>query len=322
MWITGSCYSGGVGFLQCRLTLHGGFDILGWTIVALEYVSRMKGGLRPVNKQSSDAAGQAPPNESGPLFSHAERKQILKKYIIFLGWMEILIFIVCWLYQLGHQGYDRYGPVEILFPWNTYFLIAFLTPVAITFLLGVVLIGFNKYIVNPGEVEDGDTPEQALKDALDGGGKRRYRLISLLAFMRKLPFLLLLLILAAAAGVVYKLDAIIEFASRVGQKTVEIGLIVGAVLLGVGTVVGIIVLVLNYKLRKRSMDLQYRSEVAERFGIILLDDNTVLNHEGKMLIQGKKWKDSVPLLPVSENTKPDTPRDPVESGGTPASDGS
>jgi len=56
---------------------------------------------------------------------------------------------------------------------------------------------------------------------------------------------------------------------------------------------------MNYQLRKKTMAYQYRSEVAERFGLIILDDNTVLNSEGKLLIQGRKWKTSVPLLPGS-----------------------
>jgi hypothetical protein len=47
------------------------------------------------------------------------------------------------------------------------------------------------------------------------------------------------------------------------------------------------------------MAYQYRSDVAERFGLIILDDNTVLNSDGKLLIQGRKWKASVPLLPGS-----------------------
>ena len=51
-------------------------------------------------------------------------------------------------------------------------------------------------------------------------------------------------------------------------------------------------------------------DVAERFGLIILDDNTVINGEGRLLIQGKKWKDSVPLLPAQASTPPRDEEDP------------
>ena len=43
---------------------------------------------------------------------------------------------------------------------------------------------------------------------------------------------------------------------------------------------------------------QYKSQVAERFGLIILEDNTVLDRDGKLLVNGKKWKSAVPLLPA------------------------
>ena len=43
------------------------------------------------------------------------------------------------------------------------------------------------------------------------------------------------------------------------------------------------------------MEYRYRSEMAERFGLIILEDNTVLNNEGKLISHGKKL---LPLLPA------------------------
>lgn len=232
------------------------------------------------------------------LFDDFERKELFKKYLFFLGWVEVLILAVCWLYQLGDGGYDRFGPVDIPFPWRAYFTVAFLAPVAITFLIGLVVVGFNKYFTAAEAEAD---KEHAFEiDGMEMAGDPSGRLQKIyrwVHFLRRLPFLALLLLLAIGAGFIYKLDAILTFVAQVGEKSVKVFLISAIVLLAVGSIFALILIVLNYQLRKRSMEYQYKSEVAERFGLIILEDNTVLSREGKLLVSGKKWKENVPLLP-------------------------
>lgn len=232
------------------------------------------------------------------LFDDFERKELFKKYLFFLGWVEVLILAVCWLYQLGDGGYDRFGPVDIPFPWKAYFMVSFLAPVAITFLIGLVVVGFNKYFT---EAEAEADKEHAFEiDGMEMAGDpsgRMQKIYRWVHFLRRLPFLALLLLLAIAAGFIYKLDAIFTFMAQVGEKSVKVFLISAIVLLAVGSIFALILIVLNYQLRKRSMEYQYKSEVAERFGLIILEDNTVLSREGKLLVSGKKWKENVPLLP-------------------------
>ncbi len=79
------------------------------------------------------------------LFDDMERKDIFRKYLYFLGWVELGILLTCWLYQIGDSGRDG----DPVFPWRLYFLVAFLAPVAITFLLGTVVVGFNRYFAEP-----------------------------------------------------------------------------------------------------------------------------------------------------------------------------
>ncbi len=62
------------------------------------------------------------------LFDDTERKQLFRKYLFFLGWVEVAILVITVLYQLGNQGYDQNGPIPIPFPWKMYFVISFLTP--------------------------------------------------------------------------------------------------------------------------------------------------------------------------------------------------
>lgn len=245
------------------------------------------------------------PSEAAPstlrgiasLFDEFERKELFKKYLFFLGWLEVLILAACYIYQLGGGGHDHNGPVDLPFPWKSYFLIAFLAPVAITFLVGMVIVGFNKYFAEA-EPASEPVPPGPLDDAQPEVRGRLANLQRVVSWVEKLPFLALLLLLTVAVAVFYKLDAIMAFVGMVGEKSVKIILFSALGLVALISVFLLILIVLNYQLRKKSMDYQYRSEVAERFGLIILDDMTVLNHEGKLLVAGKKGKGALPLLPA------------------------
>ncbi|OIP92108.1 MAG: hypothetical protein AUK55_09970 [Syntrophobacteraceae bacterium CG2_30_61_12] len=252
------------------------------------------------------------------LFDDGERKALFRKYLFFLGWLEALIFVMCWFYQLGTDGYDRFGPIEVPFPWKAYFLVAFLAPVAITFLIGVVIVGFNRYLGKT----DGATQSVAHSGAPSNGDGARTdvaaaagrvdKVVGLARWLEKLPYLALLLLLGAAIGIIYHLDVVMGFIGAVGEKTIKAITIGAAALLAVLALLAFILLLFNYKLRKQAMDYRYRTQVAERFGLVILDDNTVLNHAGQLLIRGRKWKDSVPLLTAEAGTpKPAAPQ-PVE----------
>lgn len=247
------------------------------------------------------------------LFDNNERKEFFKKYLFFLGWVEVLILAVCWLYQLGDGSYDRFGPVEVSFPWKTYFLLSFLAPICITFLIGVVIVGFNKYFIeSQGEESPGQSTESAR--ALDEKSGRMYKIYRMVHLIQKLPFLALLILLAIGAVFFYKIDGFLTFVGNVGEKSMHYFLIGGLILLAVASVFGLILILLNYQLRKRAMDYEYRRDMADRFGLIILEDKTVLNSEGHLLIDGKKMKNNVPLLPVvktSDKPSETQPKSPM-----------
>lgn len=253
-------------------------------------------------KTASDPSSR-PLRGIASLFDDFERKELFKKYLFFLIWLEVLIFAACWIYQLGDGQYDASGPVDLPFPWRTYFLIAFLAPVAVTFLLGVIIVGFNKYF---GEVEPSGFRETTGETADPGemGSGRLARLNRVVSWVQRLPFLALLLLLAVVVGISYKIDAIVGFVGTVGETTVKFLLFSAVGLIGVVSLFLLILILLNYQLRKKSMEYQYRSEVAQRFGLIILEDMTVLNSEGKLLINGKKAKGAVPMLPSKTSDHP------------------
>ncbi|NTV43737.1 MAG: hypothetical protein HGA63_10610, partial [Syntrophobacteraceae bacterium] len=104
-------------------------------------------------------------------------------------------------------------------------------------------------------------------------------------------------LLALGVGFLYKLDSILGFFGSVGEHSVRIVLISCAVLVILAASFAALLILLNYRLRKRSMEYQYKSDVAERFGLIILEDNTVINSEGTLLINGRKGKRTAQFLP-------------------------
>ncbi|MCE5333037.1 MAG: hypothetical protein LLG06_00450 [Desulfobacteraceae bacterium] len=239
------------------------------------------------------------------LFNDVERKELFRKYLYFLGWVEILILLTCWLYQLGDSGREGGNT----FPWRLYFIVAFLAPVGITFLMGIVIVGFNKYFADPGDARPGGAQSPQAEEL---GAGRIQKLNRMVTWVQRLPFLALLLLLGVSVGFFYKLDAIVSLIGNIGEKSVRILLLTAGGVLILLSVFALILVFLNYKLRKRAMEYQYKSQVAERFGLIILEDNTVLNSAGKLLVNGKRWKDAVQLLP--EPPKDDKPADSCSGG--------
>lgn len=218
------------------------------------------------------------------LFDNAELKQLFKKFLILIGAVELIIFFLCWIYQLGLKDFDRYGNVNIPFPWKTYFLLAFLVPVAITFLLGIFVVAFNNYVCGA-----------KLPPPLTGSDDKPLgRLQMWWNVIFQLPFLLMLLLLGVVAGIVYKMEAIAAVVGRLGEEAFKFVLIVAAAALVVATLFGLVWMILTYKLKKKNMEYQYKSEVMERLGIVFLDDKMIINQDGKSIaideVQNEKNK--------------------------------
>ena len=207
------------------------------------------------------------------LFGETELKSLFKKYLIWMIVIEAFIFFVCWVYQLGIDQFSETGNANIPFPWRTYFLVAFLAPIMVTFLLGVITVAFNKFVYG---TEPGD-------ELGAEGADKRGKVQNVYASLVQLPFLLSLLLLAGLAGAIYNLDSILMFVGRFGEASVKVLLIVAAAVGVGGTAYGLIRMVLNYKLRKQTMDYEYKRDVMDRLGVAVLDDRTVITPQGRIL---------------------------------------
>ena len=210
------------------------------------------------------------------LFDGVELKSFFINYLWFIIAVEILIFLVSFLGNLGPEK----GP----FPWKFYFYVSFITPVAITFLLGVFILAFNQFIFGstPHVGEDG-----GLNAEHEDGRSKLFQFNLFLNHMRKVPYLPLLFGLVACTVLFYKLDAIFLFIFNAGEKMVTYSLVACGVLLVAGLIFGIAWIVSNYKLSKKHMEheYRYRNDVMDKLGFLIMEDDTVIDKNGKLISQ-------------------------------------
>jgi len=209
------------------------------------------------------------------LFDHYEIKDLFKRYVQLLIVVEVLIFLVCWVYQLGIDEVAVTGkPVDIPFPWSAYFVVAFSAPVAVTFLVGIVVVAFNSFLYGQRGAPIFE------EDRLDGFAGKMAKVAN---FCFQLPFLLTLLLLGALIGVVYNLGTIMQYLARFGEAAARVALIGLGCVLVAGTIFGVVRMVLNYKLRKKNMEYEYKREVMARLGIAILDEQNMIDSKGKIV---------------------------------------
>jgi len=218
------------------------------------------------------------PKTISQLFSDVERKTILKQYLIFMGIIEICILIFCWFYQMGTQNYDRFGPVDIPFPWRIYFLLAFLTPVVITFLMGIFLVAFNKYLADQdSRIVSGDKQTTIARSKFE----------TIIQTLLNLPFLLSLFLVGIGAGIIYRIDDIVDYLQRLGEQSFQFLLILICTTLGIGTLFGLTWMIFTYKLKKKSMEYEFKTHVMDKFGIAVLEDNSMITRSGQLITHDK-----------------------------------
>ena len=210
------------------------------------------------------------------LFDDYEIKDLFRRFIQLLIVVEVLIFLVCWVYQLGIDEVAVTGkPVDVPFPWRAYFLVSFAAPVALTFLTGIVVVAFNSFLY-------GQRGQAVFKeDGLEGFSAKVAKTAN---FCFQLPFLLTLLLLGALIGVVYNMGTIMEYLARFGEAASRFLLVGLGCVLAAGTIFGVVRMVLNYKLRKKNMEYDYKREVMDRLGIAILDEKTMIDSKGKVVV--------------------------------------
>ena len=208
------------------------------------------------------------------LFEREELKDLFIKYLILIGVIEGFIFFVSFISQLG--------PENVPFPWKSFFFAAFIVPLTITFLLGIIVLGFDRYLYGH-QPDSSDSDRHHLSPAEQQSRIQKFHAV--IYVIRQIPFLLGLLLLVILAAVGYKLDEILAVIGHIGEETVFYVSVALAVILGAALIMGLIWMFMSYNLRKKSMEYQYqyKKDVVEQTGMIILDDDRIMDKEGKFL---------------------------------------
>jgi hypothetical protein len=169
-----------------------------------------------------------------------------------------------------------------------------LIPIAITFLLGICITAFNLFIFgNP-------TPQNTILSE-NGYEKNKYlnNFNLLMSCIRQAPFLLGLLLLGVGLILFSKLDTFIVLSREIGGKAVHYVLIISGVVFAVATVFGLIWIFMKYKLEKMKCRYEYKRDVMSNLGLLVIDDNTLINNEGQVITRDEAKKrilEKSPLL--------------------------
>jgi hypothetical protein len=205
-------------------------------------------------------------------FSKTDRKKLFFDYLKLIGILEIVIFIVVVLWATD----DKYHRVYTPFPWAEYVFVAFAFPIVFTFLMGIIVTGFNHFLgEKPAKVQEEETGNQ---------------LDVLIRQIRRLPYLGILFLLLVTIFALYNMNYIMAWLSSLGYNTF---LFLSYALAGLGAIVVIYLLFFlffKYRLNQKNMKYQYYSQISDKFGLIILDDRTVLYKDGNMLVQGRRWR--------------------------------
>ncbi len=232
-------------------------------------------------KKRTRTPNPAQPKGLAALFEKEELKVLFSTYVVTICVIEVFIFFVSFLGQMG--------PGTIPFPWKSYFFAAFIIPLAITFLLGIIVISFDRYISGHQEIND------EISDIFQTAAETRSRIHKFHAFLyviRQIPFLFSLLLLVTISGIAYKLDDILAVIGRVGGLTAHYLLIGLAIVFAVAVVIGLIWMFLSYNLRKKNLEYQYqyKKDVIDKTGLVIIGENQVMDRESRILSFGQVQK--------------------------------
>jgi hypothetical protein len=181
-----------------------------------------------------------------------EKRYVFNSFLVVVGLVEILILVLTIIWQLD-EGIFTEHPKIIPFPWSQYLLAAFVTPIALLFLFGVIIQGFDLLCREAPVVTPGSPPGK--------WGRSLWRLrylLGLLTFMAVLVFVFwgrtaLSLIAAAIKSI------------GLGGSYVLIALLALALLYLP------LRLWLRYRLQKQAMEYRYLLTLAERHGVVVVD---------------------------------------------------
>jgi hypothetical protein len=219
------------------------------------------------------------------LHDPVEKKYIFNSFLVVVALVEVIILVATIIWQID-DGWLSEQVKVIPFPWKEYLIVSFSAPIAMMFVLGIIIKGFDVFAA-PGEAASSP-----------GGLIRQWiaRKFSAVAYI--IGLLLLLTFVYGLIHVEKTLLVLKGFFSLLG-------------LWGTYAFIGFITMAalylplslwLRYRLNKKAMEYQYLLTLAERHGLVLLDA------KGNLITRGNQ--DHPEQLPDSTELPPALP--PVE----------
>lgn len=231
---------------------------------------------RTSRKPEREGQGEARRNRSEGLaaaFSEQEIKNLFFSYLTTMLLVEGLIFFFSFINHLAGDS--------SLFPWKPYLFATFIAPVAITFVFGLILLTFNRFFY-------GRIAGESVEDSRvipPGGWRKGERMTTFFHLIHRLPLLFSMFLLIAATAFAYQLEDILRYLAAAGAMTAKY-LFFGLIGLLVVAALGIAAwMLLSYRLRDRTLtaDHEYRMKLIDQFGLVQLEDGTVLDRQGKVV---------------------------------------
>ncbi len=206
-------------------------------------------------------------------FKEPELKQLFLRYIQLVIFVEIIILIMIL------AGYAANKPEP--FPTKLYLFLAFGVPLAITFLLGAVIQAFGKFIYG----ENASKKEHREESTSVVAAAPRWLGHGLWRTLVDAPYLVKMLLFLAGIIFLFKLEDLLGFILKVGSQAFDSLILVGGLLIGGATLLGLAWMLVVYRLKNKQMDYQhqYRRDILEQLGFMILDDETVVDKSGNIV---------------------------------------
>ncbi len=181
-----------------------------------------------------------------------EKRYVFNSFLVVVALVEVLILVFTLICRIDFEGiFAEQARTPVAFPWTAYLLASFIAPIALLFLFGLIIQGFEILCQTPAQ-----TPE-----SVNGLGRRLWPLwylLGLLAFVASLAFL-------GQGQAVFALIAGGIKGMGLGGSYLLIALLALALLYLP------LRLVLSYRLEKKAMEYQYLLYLAQRHGVMDID---------------------------------------------------
>jgi hypothetical protein len=223
------------------------------------FIERMKDRLY------SESEGEAPLREhaaSSPALSEKQRRELWLYIAVSLVAVELLVGVGSLLYGFINGGQEPGRAFTFSFPWLYFGITAVLAPALVLLLVHLADVGlFRK--------PEGAASEAEWQKLLPLRMQKLYRII------KGAPVVVVLLgIIAVGAGVLTldgALSALARFASSLAP---HVPYIAGGIA-GLAAVLVIAVVWLHYRTRKLIAEYEFRREVLEKTGVIIVDKGSI-----------------------------------------------